>query len=133
MISKSSLSFWTFHPNSTCTFPAMFTQKWAVLNSKPKYQSSGILGSSLRGDTVRQIYRWIQKGHQICYFSMENEYFSTVHKQDPILFLNKKLPERCTKTGQWLPLGNGAMDGWQDNGERFTIYLCTIYILKLIF
>jgi len=76
-----------------------------------------------------------------------------MYKYEPILFLNKNLPEDVQKLGtfleaqwlrllspnagsagsipgQWLPLENRAMDGWWEKGEIFTIYLCVIYILK---
>ena len=64
------------------------------------------------------------KGHQIYYFSVENEYFSTVYKHYLICFLNKKLSERCTKTGQWIVLENGAMDGGRIETHYLSFNIC---------
>lgn len=41
----------------------------------------------------------------------------------PFCFLNKDLPERGSRTGQWLPLENGAMDGGRMEREtHFLLY-----------
>lgn len=62
---------------------------------------------------------------------MEDEYFSSVQISHSV-FLNKKLPERCTRSGQWLPLENGAMDVWRM--QRDSLFTCIlnfrIYLIK---
>lgn len=122
IIPKSSLSFQTSHPNSSLVFPAMSTQKWLALNSKPKYQSTP-WDTGQQFKRQNRIHKWIWEGHQIYHFSIKNEYFNIVYKY-PILFCKqKKLSKRYVRPRKWLPLENRAMDGGRmERDSPFTLH-----------